>query len=245
MKKVTRILSIDWDYFINATATQRALLFPDGGNENISYTLQDFIWDSRYSGSPELKDIDILRDDYFTAHHIIFNFYSEAYPRRVMMVTVSHRWIYDFIKQFTKKNEQFEVYNIDFHHDMYNFRNEEGEVHCGNWVNCLFKERPNMKYFWIKREDSDTELPIGRRPPCETKKLKDIEDLSFDAIFICRSDCWSPPHLDNHFDRLWIEAKQSMPVITEDRVTTCRKVSILSEVEEKYKEQLAISMMRK
>ena len=34
-----RILSLDWDYFVNATAAQRYTLFPDGGNENISYEL--------------------------------------------------------------------------------------------------------------------------------------------------------------------------------------------------------------
>ena len=30
-----KILSIDWDYFIEATAEQRCTLFPDGGSENI------------------------------------------------------------------------------------------------------------------------------------------------------------------------------------------------------------------
>lgn len=28
-------LSIDWDYFIGASANERILLFPDGGNENL------------------------------------------------------------------------------------------------------------------------------------------------------------------------------------------------------------------
>lgn len=246
MKKVKRILSIDWDYFINATAIQRGMLFPDGGNENISYALQDFIWDSRYSGSPELKDIGILQDDYFTAHHILYQFMRRctlnmANSYREMLVTVSHKWIYDFIMQRTKGKEQFEVYNVDFHHDMYNLQSSDEEVNCGNWVNRLLEKRPNMKYFWIKREDSETEVLGGKKVPCKFKKLKDIEDLPFDYVFICRSDCWSPPHLDNHFERLWLKPRQYMPVEVENRVMQCRKVNVLSDIEQKYKEEVALA----
>lgn len=249
MKKVKRILSIDWDYFIKATAFQRGTLFPDGGNENISYALQDFIWDSRYA-NPELKEIGVLLPDYYAVNHIIYEFMrsytqSMATARKEMLVTVSHKWIYDFIMQRTKGKEQFEVYNVDFHHDMYNLQSSDEEVNCGNWVNRLLEKRPNMKYFWIKREDSETEVLGGKKVPCKCKKLKDIEDLPFDYVFICRSDCWSPPHLDSHFERLWVEPNKCMPVRIEDRVMHCRKVSALSEVEEKYKEQLTLSMMGK
>lgn len=235
-----RILSLDWDYFINATAEQRLLLFPDGGNENISYDLQDFIWSSRYS-NPELKEIKVLRSDYYKTFRIIIdNFMGShiqrvAYPNREMLVTVSHKWIYDFIKKRTKKNEQFEVYNVDFHHDMYDLRTSEEEVNCGNWVNCLQEVRPNMKYHWIPREDSDIRILGGDTVPCEMRNLTDIEDLTFDYLFICRSDCWSPPHLDSYFEKLWVESNKYMPVVVEDRVKHCRKVSILSEVEEEFK----------
>lgn len=250
MKKVKRILSIDWDYFIKATALQRGTLFPDGGNENISYTLQDFIWGSRYSSCPELKDIGILLPDYYAVSHIILqfnsrivdNFLATRNPDKCqMLVTVSHKWIYDFIMKRTEENEQFEVYNVDFHHDMYNLRNGDEEVNCGNWVNCLLEKRSNMKYFWIKREDSETKILGGKKVPCKFKKLKDIEDLSFDYVFLCRSDCWSPPHLDSYFERLWLEVRQMMPVGIENKVMTCRKVSVLSEIEEKYRTEIALA----
>ena len=198
MKKVKRILSLDWDYFIKATALQRCTMFPDGGNENIGYSLQDCIWNSCYTGCPKLKDIGILQDDYSTTHYMLLNFVRNCMcnsvgndPQFKMLVTVSHKWIYDFVMQRTEENEQFEVYNVDFHHDMYNLPRDE--LNCGNWVNRLFEKRPNMKYFWVNREDSEDATPIGRKPPCKTKKLKDIEDLPFDYVFICRSDCWSPP----------------------------------------------------
>ena len=233
-----KILSIDWDYFINATATQRSMLFPDGGNENISYALQDFIWNSHYSSpaSEELRNIGILKREYNLVHDILRKFidkylYSRvANPHSEVLVTISHRWIYDFIMQRTYEGEEFEVYNVDFHHDMYHLRNSDDEVNCGNWVNCLKKYRPKMQYHWVKREDSDDEVLGGAKVDCADCKLGDIKNLSFDYVFICRSDCWSPPHLDNYFEILWTCARQYMPVEVENRVMECRKISALSEV---------------
>ena len=237
-----RILSLDWDYFIKATSTQRLMLFPDGGNENISYELQDFIWNSRYSGSPEIRSIGILKDDYETIHKMLSWFthkyqYSEvSNTHKKMLVTVSHKWIYDFIIQRTKCKEHFEVYNVDFHHDMYNFRTHDEEVNCGNWVNCLMEKRPNMQYFWVKREDSDIRVIGGDPAPCDIKSIRDIERLEFDYVFICRSDCWSPPHLDNYFETLWVLQNQCMPVEIEDYVKKCRKVSVIPNYKELNKE---------
>ena len=45
-----RILSIDFDYFVNPTALQRALYFPDGGRE-MSDTLNTFVWAGAYAVS--------------------------------------------------------------------------------------------------------------------------------------------------------------------------------------------------
>lgn len=234
-----RILSIDWDYFINATAVQRVLLFPDGGNENISYTLQDFIWNSHYSSpaSAELRNIGILAIEYNTIHNILRKFidkylYSNvANPHREVLVTVSHRWIYDFIIKRTKKNEEFEVYNVDFHHDMYNLKTKDQEVNCGNWVNCLFEKRHRMNYYWVAREDSERKVLGGEPVECKSIDLKDLENLDFDYVFICRSDCWSPPHLDTYFETLWALIYRYMPVEIEHKVSKCRKYAPLTEVE--------------
>ena len=49
-------LSIDWDYFIGASAKERMLLFPDGGNENLPAFVLDIIWASRYGGSVRLAE---------------------------------------------------------------------------------------------------------------------------------------------------------------------------------------------
>ena len=190
-------LSIDWDYFIGCSATDRALLFPDGGNEMISKTIQNFIWNSHYSGSPKIRDINVLRSDYIQIRKLLKGFSKNIKEdERRSAVSISHRFMYDFVLDNTSVDETFVVYNVDFHHDMYSYRTRDLEVNCGNWVNKLLEKRPNMKYYWVKRTDSDTEV-LGGKVDCETCKIGDIPIC--DYVFMCRSDCWSPPHLDSYF----------------------------------------------
>lgn len=240
-----KILSIDWDYFINATATQRSMLFPDGGNESLTYELQDFIWNRHYT-NPELEDIGILKKEYELINKMLRKFVDKCLHNKKVdspaevLCTVSHRWIYDFITLRTNRDEEFEVYNVDFHHDMYCYKTEGQEVNCGNWVNCLLERRPNMQYHWVKREDSDDEVIGGYKVDCPINTLEDIKDLDFDYVFLCRSDCWSPPHLDNYFETLWVLMIRSMPISIESKVSHIRKVSALSEAEQKYGANIAI-----
>lgn len=240
-----RILSLDWDYFINATEFQRGMLFPDGGDESISYELQDLLWDYHYRSisGEELLSLGVI-DDFFPVLNILNNFVlqylhtSENDLKKEVLVTISHRWIYDFIMQRTSVGEEFEVYNVDFHHDMYNFRVKHERVNCGNWVNCLLEDRPKMKYHWVKREDSDI-LTTGDEPVfCTMLDLKDLKDLDFDYVFICRSDCWSPPHLDARFSALWNTIRNHMPVEIEKRAMDCRKLSDASQ--ERIKQMLLL-----
>ena len=230
-----RILSIDWDYFIGATATQRLMLFPDGGNENISYAIQDLIWNSRYA-DPRLKEIGILDEHCNLLHTILRKFilkFKNSFVSRTL-VTVSHRWIYDFILQRTGKYDEFEVYNVDFHHDMYCYKTEDQEVNCGNWVNCLQDSRPKMQYYWVKREDSEDTIIGGDKVSCSVKSFEELLNLDFDYVFICRSDCWSPPHLDSFFDEVWKLVNTLSHTEAEVRIMSPRTVSVPDEVAQKY-----------
>ena len=49
--KPVKVLSIDWDYFIKATANEREFMFPDGGNEDLPESVQNSVWASHY-GNP-------------------------------------------------------------------------------------------------------------------------------------------------------------------------------------------------
>ena len=201
---IKRFLSIDWDYFIDATDVQRCTMFPDGGNENLPTSLRDYIWDTYYR-NPKLEGIDVLPLEFKYLLGYCRTFNGEA------LVTDSHKHIFDFIMENTNPDEFFEVYNIDFHHDLYDFKTSDGaRVNCGNWVTELLKERPGMHYVWIKRDDSDIEVngkPISR----STAELMSFSAFQmnffrgvhqyFDYLFLCRSSVWSPPHLDKKFAR--------------------------------------------
>lgn len=195
-----RFLSIDWDFFIDATAEERLMLFPDGGTENLPDTIKKYVWDSRYS-DPRLEDIEVDFDALRYIRKLCRAFCGSCF------IAESHKYAYDFIMESTSPNEQFEVYNIDFHHDLYDFGHKR--VNCGNWVTKLKQKRPNMKYVWVNRADSEQ---LSKK-----EVTVDILQMSFDAfmsrcgddfqglsnhLFLCRSDMWSPPHLDVYFRRL-------------------------------------------
>ena len=193
-----RFLSIDWDFFVGATALQRALLFPDGGNENLHTDLRKYVWDSRYR-DPELSEIKVIYE-YRTLLKIFREFKGKCF------IADSHRFAYDFIMENTSPDEEFEVYNIDFHHDLYNYRTGDERVNCGNWGTILREDRPNMKFVWVKREDSET-MTIGDvEVDAEMMDVKHFVSIfkdgvakHFDYLYFCRSAVWSPPHLDEKF----------------------------------------------
>lgn len=190
-----RFLSFDWDFFIDADMTQRCTMFPDGGNENLPDSLRDYIWDTYYR-NPALKEMGVQ-------NYIRFQFICKTFKGHAF-VADSHKWMYDFVIENTEPDEEFEVYNIDFHHDLYNFRTSGGEVNCGNWATLLLRDRPNMRYKWVKCDTSD--LYAGdEKVKCEKMTMAVFLMLfpypadSFEYLFICRSAVWSPPHLDPKF----------------------------------------------
>lgn len=193
-----RFLSIDWDFFIGATDVQRALLFPDGGNENMPDSLKNYIWDSHYR-CPELSSIKVS-DDYKYLLKFCRDFSGKC------MISDSHKFAYDFIMENTTPREKFNVYNIDFHHDLYNYRSGDEKVNCGNWATVLREERPNMVYNWVKCEDSDLMTTGGEKVDSYILDMWSFNDTfgkdisgSFDYLYLCRSAMWSPPHLDPKF----------------------------------------------
>lgn len=189
-----RFLSIDWDFFIDATADERALLFPDGGNENMPDSLKKYVWDSRYS-EPRLEEIEVDLDAFKYTQKLCRSFHGKCF------IAESHKYAFDFIMENTTPDEQFEVYNIDFHHDLYDFGHKR--VNCGNWVTKLKEKRPYMKYAWVSRPDSEVKVGILQISfdAFMSRCGDDFQGLS-NHLFLCRSDMWSPPHLDNYFRRL-------------------------------------------
>lgn len=136
-----RFLSIDFDYFIDCDMKTRTALFPKL-DETSSISSRISAWKDAYNAfGSELSTIPVLSDDYQTLLSMINHCHS------LCMIRDSHKFIYNFIMKHTDLNEKFEVYNIDFHHDMYHFRSKNERVNCGNWVNMLKEDRPFLHYY--------------------------------------------------------------------------------------------------
>lgn len=212
-----KILSIDWDYYIDASADEREL-FPDG-HDFASVSLANSCWASHYGNplcSKDLKKIGVS-SDYKDICEFFRNLMSA--PNK-FMISISHLDAYEFINEQVKGNKSFEITNIDFHHDMYPLdadyenvrrmtktecsRNGK-EVHCGNWLTAILDDRRNATVRWVARSDSDIAFSMAdERYKDRAKIISHGEAMNdkYDVIFICRSDIWSCPHLDKEFDDL-------------------------------------------
>lgn len=196
-----RVLSIDWDYFMDASYSERMMLFPDGGNEELPEVVQSIIWGGRY-GDPRLAKIGVVKSAVAKTKEIIKR--GETGDTFYMIVD-SHKHIYDFVCRIAGENsENIEVYNIDFHHDLYGKITDE-KLNCGNWIYQLMKRfRGLIEFKWIARKDSE-EMKFPRFKTV-VEDLSVLNGMKFEIIFICRSGMWSPPHLDGEFKKAfeWI-----------------------------------------
>jgi hypothetical protein len=193
------ILSLDWDYFVDASAVERATLFPVG-NSDPDNSMSYYVWAFRYAGAKfnaerngtrAIETIGCLDADIDSLETFVGNFCAKGTP---CLVCESHTGIVRLLDNPPKEN--FTVYNVDFHHDCYG---KKDELNCGNWGRILRKSGMIDRLVWVRRADSDSvPVGVGRRSGVEGF-IRAFKDVKIDAIFICRSGMWSPPHLDSAF----------------------------------------------
>lgn len=196
------VLSIDFDYFVNVTSNY-IFHYPDAIDlHNIN--VNQIIWSDHYGYVPDLYNININKKLIKNIKHIIDN-QNHTIP---VLITESHVDIFDFIMRFWNKNENMHITNIDFHHDMFNGNQT---LDCGNWIQFVKQEVNNHGYEmglrWIARQESlkifgiesDKRMKRIYEQKIISTDLSIINNQQFDIIFLCRSDPWTPPHLDKHF----------------------------------------------
>lgn len=199
---VHKFLSIDWDYFIDATSFQRGLLFPDGGNELLSHFLQNTIWSNCYR-CPELKEVGVVEDEYEEMKEYL----QSLTDLGEVMIADSHRFMYSHVlsRKFTSGDKVL-IYLVDFHHDFYNYHTGSMPVNCGNWVtklqSYLEKSGIDFEVKWVCREDSEkSSLQVDDVfSKCTIEEVVHDRDIKY--VYMCRSSMWSPPHLDTYFEEL-------------------------------------------
>ena len=182
-----RILSIDFDYFIDTDINTRNDKFPDGVDEKPREVL-DKEWEYFYNTYPEIKYIGVI-----SSYDIMCHSLSKLTKGQVL-ISESHRDISQIFDRLSI-NDDLEVINYDFHHD--NYISGGSEIDCANWVRHLMNIRPNTKFEWRHRIDSEITSLMGDFPYDKSLNEEIFTDIGgeFDYIFICFSPEWTPPHL--------------------------------------------------
>ncbi len=187
------VLSIDWDYFVDANGQYRFEHFPDIPNEKYPQSLQDAIWISRYAEDDSLFKVGVKPAVYALVKRLNYIPY--------ICVCDSHKYAYTFGIQRLREtgNTQFNFLNIDFHSDC---RKDTEALDCGNWYSLLMNEYKG-KWNWIGWPDS---YKVGKPRKLNFTAafdLSKIDKVAWDMLFICRSNMWSPPHLDDEFTKIF------------------------------------------
>lgn len=187
------ILSIDFDYF---QIVDKDILkdYPDG--IDLPTGLSELVWASKYAFNSDIEKVTVNQNELDTLSCII----SHMDPQAPVCVSQSHKEIYSFIHKLQPNTAKpLKVVNVDMHHDYFN---DNRELDCGNWISYLSDEYTKFKWMWIANPISLDVYEAEEIKPLVKQSLTEIEDLQFDALFLCRSDNWVPPHLDNSFVEL-------------------------------------------
>lgn len=214
---MANILSIDWDYF-----------FPDfseydwGSLESYSPELLNVLWSLRQRSFKFANaNSDSAIKEYIPSNYEVLEILCKSTPK-VLFITNSHKHIIELLNNFNNYFPDSPVpnlYNFDQHHDL-GYKKEhksnpnEIEPTCDNWAIYALKNNLINNY--------DLHYPSWRENKAETKRLlkkiickdavehkinvsyENIQNLdlpTFDALFICRSDTWTPPWSDHQ----WME----------------------------------------
>jgi hypothetical protein len=220
---MTRVLSIDWDYFCE----EDPLL--DINHRECDLFLEQ-MWAIRKFHAKMEKGKFVLVDG---VPEIVERDFTKMLPFRG-----SERQVLDLpclqsnyqigiaeshvaILEMLGDKRGLDIVNIDAHHDLgyaeadddYHF--EMHNADCGNWGAYLIVSRRVNSFTqiypaWRKkfrehgsrntgigwaRKKLKTKMRVSNLPPCEVVSWDEL-----DYVFLCRSGCWTPPDYDERFN---------------------------------------------
>lgn len=211
MSRELTVLSIDFDFFQVVDKHTILNYYPDG--VDLPTELTEFIWGSHYN-SPRAEErekllrVNIDRQLLIDLINIVVN---NSYSGTKLMAANSHKHIYNFISDELSSNnyDSVRIYNVDMHPD---YKNSNTKLDCGNWLGKAVKDFKNCKATWIHNPISLELMAEENYKGLERRKtFKCLEKVSPDLVYICRSDTWTPPHLDNHFNDLLYTLAEYIP----------------------------------
>lgn len=225
MEEIKKILSIDFDYFQVADKEVFGF-YPDG--IDLPTQVSTFVWGTHYAANEDILKTVLPDNPKLTEIKDILGRQSYYTP---IQIRQSHKHIYDFIiKQYPNCKEKLHIVNIDMHHDCFN---NNPKLDCGNWIKHIKEYYEKCQVDWIANKVSVEVYGIQDLPI--QYDFSKIKDMKFDLIYLCRSDNWLPPHLDESFDDLRIFCmSQFYNVTCEACIETIRNIDpVIQELKEK------------
>lgn len=108
------------------------------------------------------------------------------------------------ILQYLPKDEEFNLYNIDHHHDM-GYEEKIGvRPQCGDWVCHAYDKYPMKKYYWVSDD-------LGVEPDTDKYEVQRLRVNSFSyhnilpetsKVIVCLSPTWVPSQFYPLYDLL-------------------------------------------
>ena len=184
-----KVLSIDWDYFYG---DQTWFDWQMNEDNPIYY---EIIWGLR-AGNTHIRTGESAITLMQPNQRLLKGFWDRVPDAAFIFVAESHRAILDSLGGIIK-HVPLEIWNVDAHHDCGYPGSGTDKPHCGNWAAIMGKR---LKVFhqiypgWRRKCKEPT--PI-RTPDQILYKLPEKFDV--DAIFICRSSCWTPSWCDDQW----------------------------------------------
>ena len=108
------------------------------------------------------------------------------------------------ILQYLPKDKEFNLYNIDHHHDM-GYEEKIGvRPQCGDWVCHAYDKYPMKKYYWVSDD-------LGVEPDTDKYEVQRLRVNSFSyhnilpetsKVIVCLSPTWVPSQFYPLYDLL-------------------------------------------
>lgn len=193
---MTRLLSVDWDFFFPVPEVDAEFLYDWGHREDLAL-MKEEIWvfraaDFLQRGKP-LPDTDGRECDFWSRFR--FN------PDAKLYYADSHSQIF---KPEVFEDGVTEIWSFDAHHDAFKTPKEvirTNQVTCESWAVAAWLNKAKVRVFYppwreyaLKEEKPKVPIHIELDP----QNRKPFRQ-PFDKVFVCRSGAWTPTWLEDKF----------------------------------------------
>ena len=186
-------ISIDWDYFVPEKVDW------DFGHKETKAFLH-FIWKTRFSAYDKMRTNG-------TEAGFWDNLKRSYKLPDVIDVSDSHLSAYENMSLHLSDT----LILIDRHHDVYTLPSKV-PIDCGNWVAAWLDANKNRHCYWVAPKDVESTymMPRYKKRVTVVKEIPILDDVWVTGLHACRSGCWTPPWLDEAFNR-FIDASGCIP----------------------------------